>query len=330
MISNMIELGFDDEIIDYYKSTLKPSAKIELVNEENYKQTGNSRIGGYPDLPEDLEYPTINEGGELLHYVFIAQINLEELPVDVIENYPSKGILYFFIHNDEETMSMVNHRVIFSGENISNLKRFTPPPNIKFTGESYDSPFKAYSISFKHEQSIDMHHLQVNQYELFQKKEELYDVFERVSRFGGHHFTEDTYLPAQIIQEKEILSYEESFFLTRGYLTGKLKKSYAEANQVHIDYYEKKIGEEKSKEKIEEYKKSIEEIYRKGELEKRLRKGKESYYQELLDKWNLMLVVTSLDECEMLWWDNSSLEFFINLDDLRNKNFTKTFCLINH
>ena len=330
MISNMIELGFDEKIVEYYKSTAKPTAKIKLIKEEFYEQLGNSRIGGYPDLPEGIEYPTIEEKGEKLHYVFIAQINLEELPKEVVDNYPNKGILYFFIHNDDETMSKVRHQVIYSGEDISNLKRFTPPLNIKYTGESYDKSFKPYSIQFELEESIDLHHLQVKQYELFEQNEEMYDVFERVSRFGGHHFTEDTYLPAQIIREKEILPYEESFFLTRGHLTGKSEKSYLEANKIHIDYYEKKIKEEKSEAKIAEYKKSIAEIYRKDKLEKKLRIGRESYYQELLDNWNLMLVVDSLDECEMLWWDASSLEFFINLNDLKIKNFANTFCLINH
>ena len=264
------------------------------------------------------------------HYVFIAQINLEELPQEIIGDYPNKGILYFFIHNDEETMSQVKHKVIFSGTNITDLIKFNPNSKIEFTSKHYKEPFKSYSIEFKLKQSIDYHHLQVNQYESFQEKMDLYNVFDRVSRFGGHHFTEDTYLPAQIIQQKGLLSQEESFFLTRGFLTGTSKISYAERNQSHIDYYTKKISEEESETKKVEYQKSINDINSKIERERQLREGNESYYQDLLDKWKLMIVIDSLDECEMLWWDNSSLEFFINVDDLKNEDFSNTFCLINH
>lgn len=326
----MIELGFDERIVEYYKSTKKPTAKIELLKKENYEKIGNSRIGGHPDLPNKMDYPTIKEEDEILYYVFIAQINLEELPKEVIKNYPQSGILYFFIHNDGESMSTVRHLVLYSGEDVSNLKRFEPPKNIKYTGESYETPFPAYSIGFNLEYSIDLHHLEVNEYEYLQSGNNFYNVFNVANRFGGHNYSVDGIIPADIIQEKEILPYEETFFLTRGYLTGKSKKSYLESNKIHIDYYNKKIAESKSESEIKKFEESIEELHKKAKLEETLRKGRETYYQEMLDNWMLMLVVDSIDECEMLWWDASSLEFYINLEDLKNLNFTNTHCIINH
>lgn len=59
-------------------------------------------------------------------------------------------------------------------------------------------------------------------------------------------------------------------------------------------------------------------------------KGKEDYYQEKLDDWMLLFAIDSEDKCDMLWWDSSILEFYVNRKDLMNMDFSGTFCLINH
>ena len=327
MVSNMIELGFDEELVTYYQSTALPTAKIRLQERETYQRLGNSRIGGYPDLPAGLDYPTVTEEGVLRHFVFIAQINLSELPSAVATPYPNQGLLYFFIHNDDESMSTVRHLILYSGENTSDLVTFKPPANIQYTGASYSRPFPAYAIAFESEYSVDLPHLETHQSEYLQQRDELYDVFNRVSRFGGHHYSVDGIIPADIMQEKNLLSSEELFFLTRGYLTG--ERSYEETSQVHIDYYEKKIAISDDEGEISRAQESIREIRDKIDFEKS-KEGQEGYYRELLNNWQLMLVIDSIDECNMLWWDSSSLEFYVNADDLRKGDWSNTHCIINH
>lgn len=56
-----------------------------------------SKIGGYPYLPKHVDYPT-NEYGEPL--TFLAQINFELAPG--LYPFPKKGILQFYIGNDED------------------------------------------------------------------------------------------------------------------------------------------------------------------------------------------------------------------------------------
>lgn len=57
-----------------------------------------SRFWGNPALPEDTGYPMyIDEDGESYPYVFVCQINLEEIaPYDKENRLPHKGLLSFF------------------------------------------------------------------------------------------------------------------------------------------------------------------------------------------------------------------------------------------
>ena len=327
VISKMETIGFDKETIQKYKSTSKPTFIIKLEGKEDYIKTGNSRIGGVPDLPDNLEYPTKKDEEVIKHYVFIAQINLEDIPFINNSIYPNSGILYFYIHNDDDSMSKVEHLVVYSNSSPDQLRKFESKTKINYTQSNYDEPFPSQKISFNREESIDLHHLEDNGQDILQSDDKFHEVFERTSRFGGHFYSVDTNIPASIIQELEVLPYEETFFLSRGYLTG--DKLYANSNQMHFDYYEKKIKEAQSEEEIANYQKSLKDMEDKIELEKKLLPKKE-FYIDLLNKWEFMLSIDSIDECEMLWWDASILEFYINKDDLQKKDFTKTFCIINH
>ncbi len=80
MISKMKKLGFKQSIVETYENTSKPTYLIELAGKEDYSKVGNSRLGGVPDLPSDINYPVVTEYGQVKHYVFIAQINLSEIP----------------------------------------------------------------------------------------------------------------------------------------------------------------------------------------------------------------------------------------------------------
>lgn len=61
-----------------------------------------SRFWGNPALPEDLEWPGYtDDDGDELDYVFVCQINLEELaPYDTDHALPSSGLLLFFAKID--------------------------------------------------------------------------------------------------------------------------------------------------------------------------------------------------------------------------------------
>jgi uncharacterized protein YwqG len=71
--------------------TLKPIVELELVQLEDEVPAGESKFGGWPDVPAGFEYP-IFEGQGL---PFIAQFNLRDFAFDGTP-LPTTGLLSFF------------------------------------------------------------------------------------------------------------------------------------------------------------------------------------------------------------------------------------------
>lgn len=65
--------------------------------------TGQSKWWGFPDMPDNLEYPevTVNDDGDQYEdpLTFICQIRCEDIaPFDTENLLPHEGMLYFFRH----------------------------------------------------------------------------------------------------------------------------------------------------------------------------------------------------------------------------------------
>lgn len=75
-----------------------PRLPLQPVRSENIS-VFDSKLGGVPYLPKDMEYPKVREGslaGKPLR--LLAQLNFEKLPR--VEGFPEKGILQFFTGSD--------------------------------------------------------------------------------------------------------------------------------------------------------------------------------------------------------------------------------------
>jgi len=82
------------ELLPYKKNieaTKQIYIPIELKKAKDISLT-TSKVGGYPYLPMDMEYPIGKDGVDLN---FLAQINFAEMPP--LQNYPTHGILQFYI-----------------------------------------------------------------------------------------------------------------------------------------------------------------------------------------------------------------------------------------
>ena len=93
------ELRFNEDIkkvvLDILEKNKKPMIKISLSDDKT--NLFQSKFGGVPYLPKDVEVPKNKENKQL---TLLAQINIEELPKNNI--YPMKeGILQFWILNDD-------------------------------------------------------------------------------------------------------------------------------------------------------------------------------------------------------------------------------------
>lgn len=90
--------------IEEYKTKLLPYVKETIAIKKEKLDVipiGQSKIGGYPDVKEGFKFPS-NDSGYL---TFIMQVNLEEVVIfDKNQTLPQKGMLYFFFDTIEQPL----------------------------------------------------------------------------------------------------------------------------------------------------------------------------------------------------------------------------------
>lgn len=91
---------------------------LQTTEQDDYSKKGNTRFGGLPDLPPNVEYPTFTTyHQDIRGYQFIAQLNCEELAP--YQSYlPRKGVVYFFITDQED----FNAKVIYFDGSLDSLQ----------------------------------------------------------------------------------------------------------------------------------------------------------------------------------------------------------------
>lgn len=162
-----LESILESEGLEGYLETLTPLIRDELmatvyeVEVETSLVRGSSKIGGSPDLPKNMAYPTDSEG---TLFEFIAQINLEEIaPFDKENKLPNSGVLSFFFNNktaeccvlyfEDENLEMKNPNDGEEGEIIEEYL----PARLRFI-PSVSLPVLPYNINegfFKSEADAD-------------------------------------------------------------------------------------------------------------------------------------------------------------------------------
>lgn len=157
-----------------------------------------SKIGGKPYWPKNLDYPQNSEGAFLF---FLAQINFAEVPP--IDHFPRSGILQFYIASDgiygldfDDRYSQNGFRVIFHEKADQNLD--TLETEFAFLPNYDDIPFPAsssFALGFSLEDEYlgppDYHFDQVYTEEFLEQfgeeQEEIMDFFyELGSKASGH------------------------------------------------------------------------------------------------------------------------------------------------
>ncbi|KAL7716453.1 YwqG family protein [Entamoeba marina] len=130
--------GISEEIInkivgEIISTTSLPT--IELKEDSATPTVFNSKISGKPYLPKDFEYP-MSRGDEPHPLLFLAQLNFSEF--DKLEDFPTTGILQFYIDGTDDLsgMDMNNFtnssgfRVIYHQQVINDEILLTDPPEV--------------------------------------------------------------------------------------------------------------------------------------------------------------------------------------------------------
>jgi len=166
-IRNEVEKLIDELELGEFKrivlTDLDFNYRLQSFEDEDYSQLGNTRLGGLPDLPKEIDYPCNKEG----YYNLLCQINFEEF-TNKLSKLPEKGILYIFDGHSSE-----NDFVTFFFKNTENLERKSPPKGLKNLNEEYnESYYDGLKVKFEVEPvfSGDVHqirsHDQIKYYDL--------------------------------------------------------------------------------------------------------------------------------------------------------------------
>jgi len=114
-----------------------------LLDDAENLPIGGSRIGGEPDLPNDLPWPK----GENEPLSFLLQIRLDHISPTLPHGMPRSGMLYFFIEDDNNSLS-VQHKLLWAGD-LSGLSRRTPEGQTAETEQRHGIA-TAYSLRVVH------------------------------------------------------------------------------------------------------------------------------------------------------------------------------------
>lgn len=131
----------------------------EVKMQEDEIPVGASKMGGYPDLPREISYPTlgqVTEDFKDIHREYppsamqlIAQFNLEEVaPYDKEQLLPGHGMLYFFWSGELETRDKQPvYQVIYYGGDTKKLVR--TKPELPYYEKYFTSPLPTARFRFE-------------------------------------------------------------------------------------------------------------------------------------------------------------------------------------
>lgn len=159
--------------------SLQKAGEYDVLSYVVHDETtvGSSKLGGYPDVPPDFVWPTVEsaETGNVVAVPFLAQICLDDLGTRYNGNaLPHTGLLSFFF--DFTFLSEHGWRVFYFEDEPAQLERRPVPSNIVAYNESHYFPGieSPYQLRFRRGESIP-----------FVSSVEIEAPFERIAAANG-------------------------------------------------------------------------------------------------------------------------------------------------
>ncbi|CAO4848084.1 MAG: hypothetical protein FADNKDHG_01525 [Holosporales bacterium] len=290
----------------------KPCLKIRLT--ERKAEIGSSKIGGMPHLPENFEYPKIND----IPLRFLMQINLTEIIVEIRQslNLPEKGILYFFISNDDDS-ELIKNKIVY----------LTGPANFCHSidfGDYYDRyNFLESAVDFEFDLSLPQYGEIYN--DSFWEKinsdkyDELLhflvgDSYYECTQFGGYPTRVYNYTINEIQTRALFFYFNRSFdyidFLKKPeYPCYDIETAQRMGLKLLAQEYEEKYNAQLNR-----------HLEVKGWFDERSRD---------LHKFKHLLTFSSHEKLNIFWWDSNEINFFVFDQEIENLSFKKTYAFID-
>jgi uncharacterized protein YwqG len=268
-------------------------------------QLGASRFGGLPDLPTDLVWPATD--GSLL--LFVAQLNLEEVPPDAC--LPRHGWLFFFLGSDKVGWN-VDHKVLYWDGSRELLVRRNLP-QAPFVETEYRHPFRPAALRFSPAVTLPP---------LFKYPDldEHYDALLALrNRLVGD--PDCTKVQSRLLRHPTDYggdSAAEAYVVSQG-------------RPELIHHLHANAGEQLDKEIIKWQAAGEHAVV--AELNQ-LKAMMPWYHDDFarhepeIANWQLLLEVNSHQACGMQWWDMGVLQFLIDSRDLAAAGFSRTYACI--
>ena len=135
-LKHLIKVYGFEELEDTLLQHARPSIRVQTkrVEDENELAIGQSKIGGRPDLPTNMDWVKVISEGKSASLQFLAQIDLADVQPYNVENLlPDRGILYFFGHHRRADKYSEKGRVIYCDGDKSVLERKPFPDDLHTT-----------------------------------------------------------------------------------------------------------------------------------------------------------------------------------------------------
>lgn len=294
-ISKRIDnLGLDEFKLDLLKE-LKVHYKLDSFKTEDYSVLGNSRFGGFPDLPANIDYPFNEEG----YYNLLCQVNFSDFK-DKLGKIPKEGILYIFDgHSSEDDFK------IFYSQSVENLETKRPPKGLENLNAEYrENVYDGIKVSFRLEHYFEGETI----WDVFEYNQEKYnELIKTNSKFkswilGNPH-------GGDVHAYLYLKGFDRLIYTT--FLYEKSESGYDSNLKSLLEKSEKNLRNPKvNQDAAMKYRKQL--LRFDQEKEEHLRNFK---------KVTCLLSLESLDELEWQWGDMGFKYLYILDEDLENKKF---------
>lgn len=304
-------------------ASIKKSWKIS--EKKNQYSSGMSRIGGYPDLSVNVEYPVSNE----CFFEFVCQINLEGLNTSETL-LPKSGLLSFFIWDDFKPSNTPN-RVIYQ-PNSFGLTLKKPLPKMKSKCESFEGRNESSFLELDLVESISLDQNLLDELVETTASESL-ERFYTTDQLYGHPAT------WRVSDSSWWAHLGKNRFDSLGYITSDsqidiLVKENRNIYQFLSEKLDKMIGEKE--ETLSKYDNSLHIYsYWEKDLENMLytRDNLKDFSNSILDhkqeskNWIHLLGLSSSYDAHVRFGDGK-MEFYIHKSDLEKLDFSNVYCQI--
>ena len=211
-MENELEIKIDDEfakkvydeIWDKYQKTIQTKAFTKITLTEDELKITDSKVMGLPYIPKGAEIPQTANGDKMM---MIAQINCDDL--QGLANFPEKGILQFFVLNDEDGLLGLD----FDNQTVQDSFRVIYHEEIE---EFYDeNELKSIYNPYNFEESYitnDNESYKMN-FELTSEKERFedmfYHIFRKICKEKGLKQIQEDWLYRKLLN---FMQYSENYY----------------------------------------------------------------------------------------------------------------------